>query len=392
MKVTNNRQTKKQQQQQPKRKGQNGPRSNQQAVIRELEKIVRARVVPRKKKNSASGKPNALSTHPLFKSVTGILSPFSVAKGSFGGLLDPRPSQKFSGRGLISYQIPAGEEFMAFVYPNIANDNTLPSMTLNYGSTANMALATSTFTSSTVGATPANITQIHAITATPYNVATLNTGQNNWRLLSAAVRIRWTGANLYRGGLFKYYHDTRGDILNDRLNDLNNTTFADLAARLDSHAGVIRHNLADIPELLMNFPSVTDESQIWASAPQYAPGNQEFNNTRIGGTTSTRLAGQPIAYIYGVNTTGQSMYFDGEIVEHWEICGRNVDALNTPSCGNVELANSLSTLVVSAHQHLSHNPSVPYHAALKRLMKDPHVKGAFSGVASQLVGAAVAAL
>lgn len=375
-------------------KGNNKPR-RANPVVKELERIILGQKLKVKPNNGQrrpprSGKIGGITDHPLYRSVVGIISPFSGVKGSVSGFADPRPSQKFCGRGLVSYQIPAGEEFMAFVFPCILNDSGRPSMVVNYGTTANMALATSTFTSSTAANTPLNISQQYGYTATPYNESTLNTAQNNWRLLSAGVRVRWTGANLYRGGLFKYYHDTRGDLITQ--SELTGLTFSALASRLDSHAGIVRHNLADIPEMIVNLPSVTDESQVWAQAPQYWPGNQEFAEQRYGGTTSAQKAGQPIAYIYGVNTTGQSMYFDAELVEHWEICGRNVDALNTPSCGNTELANSLSTLVVSTHQHLSHNPNSSYSNALKSCIKDPHVRGAFTGLASQLVTAAIAAL
>jgi len=364
-------------------------------VVRELERIIlgqKHKVKPNngQRRPQRSGQAGGITDHPLYRSVMGIISPFSGVKGSVSGFADPRPSQKFCGRGLVSYQIPAGNEFMAFVFPCILNDTNRPSMCVSYGTTADMALATSCYQSSTVAAVPLNISQQFGYTATPYNETTLNTAQNNWRLLSAGIRVRWTGANLYRGGLFKYYHDTRGDLLT--ASELPSLTFAQLATRLDSHAGIVRHNLADVPEMIVNLPSVTDESQVWAQAPQYWPGNQEFSEMRIGGTTSTQKAGQPIGYIYGVNTTGQGMYFDAEIVEHWEICGRNVDALNTPSCGNTELANSLSTLVVSTHQHLSHNPNSSYSSALKKCIKDPHVRGAFTGLASQLVTAAIAAL
>jgi len=365
-------------------------------VIRELERIILGtRQNVRRLGNSVrSRRPNnagtGITNDPLYRSLMGIISPFSGVRGTVSGLKDPRPSQKFSGRGLVSYGIPAGDEFMVFIYPCIANGINYPSMTLSYGSTANMALATSTFISTTVGATPINITQVHGTTATPYDSLTLVNGQNNWRLLSAGVRVRWTGANLYRGGLFKYYHDTRGDILN--IGNLNTLTFAQLIQVLDGHNGIIRHNLADIPELLINLPSITDKSQLWSTNDDFWPGNKEYTQQRIGGTTSARLAGQPIGYLYGVNTTGQTMYFDAEMVEHWEMCGRAVDALNTPSSGNAELGNSIQTLVVSAHQHLAHNPHNSYHSALKSVVRDPHVRSAFSGVASKMVTAAVGML
>lgn len=377
---------------------QNAQRSD--AVIRELEKLVvmkGSKPKRRAKKARNNGKQNsgngisASLQHPVAKAIKGIITPFIAEKGSFGGLVDPRPSQKFSGRGLVAYQIPNGDEFLMFVYPCIASNVQYPSLTLNYGTAANMALATSTYTSSTVGVTPTGVTQIQGITATPYTQATLSTGQNNWRLLSAGVRIRYTGPMLYRGGLFKYYHDTRGDILNQ--SELTTTTFAQIIQRLDGHAGVIRQNLADNPVVEMSMPSVTNESQEWTDdGNQVWPGNKEFTSQRLGGTTSSILAGQPIGYVYGINTTGQSLYFDAEIIEHWEIAGRNVDALNTPSTGNAELANSLSTLVVSAHQHLAHNPDAGWHSSLKKLYKDPHVRGAFSGIASTLATAVIAAL
>jgi len=376
----------------------NNQLNNNQAKIKELERIIvlqnKSKKPKQPKKAKSNGRANGDSSpivHPVAKAIKGIIAPFMAEKGSFGGLVDPRPSQKFSARGLVAYQIPNNNEFLMFIYPCIASNVQYPSLTLNYGTDNNMALATSTYTSSTAGNTPLNITQIQGITSTPYTEATLTTGQNNWRLLSAGIRVRYTGPNLYRGGLFKYYHDTRGDILN--ASELTTTTFSQIIQRLDGHAGVIRHNLGDDPVIEFSLPSVTNESQEWTDdGTQLWPGNKEYTKQRIGGTTSGILAGQPIGYIYGMNTTGQSLYFDAELIEHWEIAGRNVDALNTPSTGNAELANSLSTLVVSAHQHLAHNPSMGYHKALKMIYKDPHVRGAFSGIASNLATAVIAAL
>lgn len=367
-------------------------------VVSELEKLLMRRVngnikqAPKRKPLKKSNGPNA--THPLFKSVQGLLSPFTAERGSFGGFMDPRPSQKFSGRGLMSVSIPAGEEYMVFFAPNILSDSLYPSMVLSQGTAANMGTATSTFTSSTAANWPAGVTQRYAVTATPYNLSTLQTGQNKWRLLSSGVRVRFTGPQLYRGSLVKFYHDTQGDILNSAVPsfDLTNLTFGALAERLDGHAGIIRHNLSDTPELQAVFPSITSQSQTWASAPQYSPGNQEFSPTGFGGTGSNYKFGQPIAYLYGTNTTGQALHFDCEMIEHWEIIGRNVDALNTPSTGSAELGNSLSTLVVAAHQHLAQNPSKSFSGALKHAAKDPHVKSAFQGLASSLVTTCVAML
>lgn len=367
-------------------------------VISELEKLLMKRVngakpkQPKQNKNKQNN--GATANHPLYKSVKGLLSPFTAEKGSFGGFLDPRPSQKFSGRGLLSVSIPANEDFMVFIAPCVLSDSLYPSMVLSQGTAANMGTATSTFTSSTVANWPAGVTQRYATTATPYNLSTLQTGQNKWRLLSAGVRIRYTGPQLYRGGLVKFYHDTQGDILNFPApsSDLTTLTFGTLADRLDSHAGIIRHNLSDTPELQGVFPSITNTAQSWVSAPFYWPGNTEFQNQRFGGTTSAYVLGQPIAYMYGSNTTGQALNFDCELVEHWEIIGRNVDALNTPSTGSAELGNSLSTLVVAAHQHLAHNPSHSFQTALKAASKDPHVRSAFQGLASTLVSSVVAML
>lgn len=374
----------------------NSKQPKRNPVIGELEKLLMKKInnsnkkVPKRKplKNGAN------SQHPLMKTVQGLLSPFTAERGSFGGFLDPRPSQKFSGRGLMSVSIPANEEFMVMFCPCILSDSLYPSMVLSQGTVGNMALATSTFSSSTASTFPAGITQRYAVTSTPYNLSTLQTGQNKWRLLSAGARVRFTGPQLYRGGLVKFYHDTQGDIINDSSPsfDITTLTFGTLAERLDGHAGVIRHNLSDTPELQAVFPSITSISQQWSSSPQYWPANQEFNTKIFGGSASNYKLGQPIAYLYGTNTTGQALNFDCEMIEHWEIIGRNVDALNTPSTGSADLGNSLSTLVVAAHQHLAQNPSKSYGAALKHAVKDPHVRSAFSGIASSLVTTCVAML
>jgi len=174
--------------------------------------------------------------------------------------------------------------------------------------------------------------------------------------------------------------------------EVSSLTFDALAQRLNAHHGVVRFSFTDNPELVVNLSSVTSESQEWSETPYYAPGNKEWELRRIGGTLSTRNMGQPIAYVYGTNTTGNTLHFDLEMVEHWEICGKTVDALNTPSCGSAELAGSISTLVVSAHQHLAANPHKKYHDALRAVSRDPHVRAAFNGFAGNAITSALALL
>jgi len=369
-------------------------------LIRDLKEIIRGTVknkaAPRVKPGSIRRKVQASSgvamskAHPVVRSLKGILSPFSAERGSVGGLVDARPSQKFMARGLLSVTIPTAADFMVFVSPSIGNSNNDPSLCVTWNTTGAFGDASSVFTSPTVGLTPAGLGQSFMVTSTPYPVSTLDDGTDSWRNLSCGIRARYTGPKLYQGSLIKFYHDTRGDLLQQ--SELGNFTFANLAERLNSHHGVVRFSFTDNPELVINLSSVTAESQEWSETPYYSPGNKEWYGARIGGTTSTRQLGQPIAYVYGTNTTGNTLHFDIEMVEHWEICGKTVDALNTPSCGSAELAGSISTLVVSAHQHLAANPHKKYHEALKSVAKDPHVRAAFNGFASSAMMSALAML
>jgi len=344
---------------------------------------------PRSKKPQSSALSMG-SAHPVVRSLKGILSPFMAERGSVCGLVDARPSQKFMARGLLSATIPIGADFMILVSPSIGNSNNDPSLAVSWNAAGAMGDSTSVFTSPTVGNSPAGIGQAFLVTSTPYSVATLDDGTDSWRNLSCGLRARYTGPKLYQGSLMKFYHDTRGDLLQQP--ELGNFTFAQLAERLNQHHGVVRFSFTDNPELVVNLSSVTSESQEWSETPYYSPGNKEWYGARFGGTTSTRVMGQPIAYVYGTNTTGNTLHFDIEMVEHWEICGKTVDALNTPSCGSAELAGSISTLVVSAHQHLAANPHKKYHDALKTVARDPHVRAAFNGFASGAMSAALALL
>lgn len=306
------------------------------------------------------------------------------------GLLAPRPSQKFTARGLLSVAIPNNANFISMLSPNIASDSGYPSLNITWNTTGALGDATSVFTSPTVAAEPLGLNQAFAATNTPYQYSTLDDGTDNWRLVSCGVRMRYVGPKLYQGGLIKFYHDTRGDLL--LVGELTTLTFDGLIQRLNSHQGVIRSSLTEHPTLSCVFPSVTNESQEWAEIPYVAPACQEWDVRRFGGTTSGKMMGQPIAYMYGVNNTGQTLYLDIEVVEHWEICGRTVDALNTPSTGHSEVANGMSTLVVSAAQHLVTNPHKSYTDALKSVAKDPHVKAAFTGFASNCMSTALALL
>jgi len=328
---------------------------------------------------------------PLVNIVRGILSPFAAERGTVSGLVAPRPSQKFSARGLMSVAIPNSANFIMFISPNVANNAEQCSAGIFWNVTGALGDATSTFTSSTAAVEPLGLGFSNLTTITPYSQNTLQFGTYSWRCPSCAIRMRFTGPKLYQGGLIKYYHDTRGDILQD--GERTTLTFASLISRLDGMGTTVRASFTNVPEITVPFPSVTDESQEWTEAVHYAPCNKEWGESeRMGGTTSTKLLGQPVGYVYGVNTTGSTLHFDVEMVEHWEVAGIGTTALNSPSCGHAELSNSLSTLVVSAHQHLSLNPAKSFSAALKTTARDPHVKAAFTGVASKCLGAVLAML
>lgn len=322
--------------------------------------------------------------------VRGYLDPFGCERGTLNGYVDPRPSQKFSSRCVVSYGIPNGDDFVLMISPCVANDASFPSMILSYGTLANMSLATSTFTSATPALTPVGVTQVLGVTATPYPQSLLTTGQLSWRLVSSALRVKYTGPVLYRGGLLKHLHDSRGEIL--EFGSVGSQTFAQFASILDSHNSIIRHNLTDDGELVMIMPSITDVSAAWRTGLALSPSAPEFNPTRFGGTTSPNFLAQPVGYVYGKNTTGQTLYFDAELLEHWEIMGRSVDALSSPSCGTIEVGNALSSVVLSAHHHLAHNPSKPFKSAVRAVWKDPTVHQAFLGASKGLVSAAIAML
>lgn len=338
----------------------------------------------------ANTSPNAVKNHPITKMVRGYLDPFGCERGTLNGYIDPRPSQKFSSRCVVSYGIPDGNDFILMLAPNVAQDANFPSMALSYGTLANMSLATSTFTSSSVSLTPTGVTQVLGVTATPYPNSVLTVGQLSWRLVSTAVRVKYTGPVLYRGGLLKHFHDSRGEIL--EFGNVGSQTFTQFATLLDSHNSIIRHNLTDDGELIMVMPSITDISAAWRTGLSLAPASPEFNGVRFGGTTSPNYLSQPTGYIYGKNTTGQTLYFDAELVEHWEIIGRSVDSLSSPSCGAIEVGNALSSVVLSAHHHLAHNPSKPFKSAIRAVWKDPTVHQAFLGASKSLVSAAIAML
>lgn len=368
-------------------------RSAAQALVKDLRKLMISSVKKKKPVKRVRRKPVASSPmpSPLVNIVKGILSPFAAERGTVSGLVSPRPSQKFTARGLMSVAIPNSSNFIMFVSPNVANDAAQCSAGIFWNVTGALGDATSTFSSSTVGSDPLGLGFSTLATNTPYSEGTLALGTYSWRSPSCAIRLRFTGPKLYQGGLIKYYHDTRGDILQDP--EVSTLTFAALISRLESMGTVVRASFTNLPEITVPFPSVTDESQEWTEAIHYAPCNKEWGGSeRMGGTTSSKKLGQPVGYVYGVNTTGSTLHFDVEMVEHWEIAGTGTTALNSPSCGHAELANSLSTLVVSAHQHLSLNPAKTFSAALKTTSRDPHVRAAFTGVASKCLTAALAML
>lgn len=331
------------------------------------------------KGKASGGKTNVTAGNPLVQNVVAQLDVSKAQSGFPSGLVDARPSQKFTVRGQTSVSVQTNKDCVVFIAPNAANDSTRPTLAACVISTASASDATSTFTSSTAAVEPAGVVTTTLVTPTVYPHATLDDGDMHWRCLGAKLRVSYVGPDTNRSGVLKFMDDLQGQIMSS--SEASTLTYSAIKSKIDSTSLALRNNFNYRSSFEYNIAGSDHRSAtLGAWSQSFAALSGNWDEARLGGTTSTKLMGQPAAYLYFTNGAGVDIQLDLEIIEVWEYRGHEISALHTPSTAHGTVASAVTSVCQAAREHHAKSPNSTFSNVLKEVVKTAHNKDAMRGV------------
>jgi len=315
-----------------------------------------------------------LQSHPVAQIIKGLIDPANVGKGQMSCLLFPRPSQKVSATLRQTIALGVGEECIIFINPAACNDTTRPSVVIVYGSSANMNLSSSTFTSTTVGVGWTSLTGILTATNTPYTAATMGANNMNWRNVANGGTLRFNGAKQYKGGSVTYLDNVDATFFSEP-GDRTTTTFVGLRDRMNTDVNTVKREFSTVEAFEFTVAGTDIRfagGSSWTTFMNLS--ESPWTDQRVGGTTSTYVMGTPASCMYLINNTGVACGFLLEYIEHWEFIGQSIENLHTPSHTSPGVIETLNSVHRAAKQHQSAHHKDNLVQSVKKVMKTPHGK------------------
>jgi hypothetical protein len=160
------------------------------------------------------------NNHPLMPQIKGLVNPFAAVPGTAQHLIDVVPSVKYTIKGRSTVTIPVNSDMQIFVAPTVAYDITdsayRPSAVCLV-STGGSQYGYPLLESTQVGTDwkPTSSTGSLIIPNRPYFVQTNNL--DSYRLVSYAIRIRYTGTVYNANGTLKCLAAPHGELSIDDL-------------------------------------------------------------------------------------------------------------------------------------------------------------------------------
>lgn len=244
-----------------------------------------------------------------------IASPFHLdAMGSCVPHFPSRPTFKTMGF-VRSAQITIGSAGVggAFFMPTVANDNVFMTTTKAGYSTADLYMSSSTST------------DYSARLNLPYAGNELVGSDMAFRIVSAGVRVNYTGTELNRGGTMYGYVSSSHQPLTTTIGTTSNITAATLSALtttiIKPVGEVLELSMFGIDDQEVRLTSArTDQDLLWP-----------FQTQQIANAASVPVSdfGCPIAVVLVTGTPGNT--FRVEYVQHVEYVGAASAAMQTPT-------------------------------------------------------------
>lgn len=302
------------------------------------------------------------------------MRPFDVEKGIASSLDDGRPAQKFMAKAQTQITLTSGQ-IMAFMFcPNLASDAGQASLVVAVGASSGGVFQTNGFWSSaTVGDQVGAFGTITRVsTNTPYPIATLGNNQYEFSCCGAGLKFTYEGSELYRGGTLRYLYDREsaynisevwtGDSVNGLITFINGS------------ANTIRQSINKDNVVEIN-ASVEDFGFRRATTIGAAYGVISSTSALLGGNTATTSFGvSPPIIGYYVNTSGNTISFHVDCVEHWSLAHPDIQTLQTPSYAHAPMATHVQAVMANIRQAHAGVPNTNHASVAKTTlsaMKSP---------------------
>jgi len=164
---------------------------------------------------------------------------------------------------------------------------------------------------------------------------------------------------LYRGGTLRYIYDK--DAAYNSAADWTADSVNGLISYVNSAANTIRQSINKDNVVEINTTSTVDgyyESNL-STNTAYGPSGGEV--ALIGGATATTyFSARPNVLGYYINTSGNTISFHVDVVEHWSITHPTIQSLQTPSYAHAPLATHVSALMDNVRQNHAGAPNVKH--------------------------------
>lgn len=314
-------------------------------LLANLPKMARRRSAKRSRTSA-----NSTSRHPLHQQIVALVNP--LAAGPMSGaqhLVDATPSVKYTVRGRTQVTVAASQDMFIGLAPSLALDSTTTGSTLSgfcmVGSGLG-SLGSKLFLSATAGTDwkPTGTTGSVLVPNRPYYTDTNQL--DNWRLVSYAIRIRYTGTALNANGTLKCLATPHGELNAISTQSNIGTLISELQSSPHTQLKTVRD------QGVFDFNFIGDDSWLEGGALSGAAqgrGDSALSPVRIGQATSAYVMGEPGAYLFYANNSTSSVQFEVELVENWEVRSGSLHPFYTPSHSDPQLHHEIMNIVNTAH-------------------------------------------
>lgn len=311
-----------------------------------------------------NGKPKSTGTSkgfdPIHTAIRARFVPFDTEKGIASPMNDGRPSQKYMAKAQAQLALASGEGFCFMACPNASSDANRASLVIAAGAfTGGIFTTDGTWRSATVGDLVGPFGRlVRVATNTPYSAATLSSGFD-YSCVGSGLKFTYEGSELYRGGTLRYLYDKEGSY-NDQAN-WSTDTVNGLIAYVNSAPNTVRQSINKENVVEINTTNSNDYYSETTSVLSNAFGIGSNDTETVGGTLASTLFGiRPNVIGYFVNTSGNSISFHIDLVEHWCCTHPTIQALQTPSYAHAPMSTHVTALMDNVRQNHAGTPNVKH--------------------------------
>lgn len=359
----------------PNKNKQNKKRAVDTRQSAQIAQLVRA-VASLKKKPKTPGKQKTAggssgASHPLYQQVRALVNPFDSTPGVAKHLVDPLPSQAYKLKARTTLSVANGHNFIGLISPCFADGGVptdFPSAIFISG--AGSSYAKTIFSDTTEVGTLAYKGANTYATIAPIRPHKADPG-SSFRLVSYAVRVRYTGTALNANGTLKYLPN---DLSAMPFGD--GTTYQNILDYVNGSNHTIMRSIYDRAVYDFNGLGATDwmhDDEVYPAVHDEGTGNSTTGQSTvnnwypmtIGQNSSGVSFGTPGMVLTYTNNTNTSVQFEIELVENWEARTRTNTAFQTDSHGNPEVSQEVFRTVVSGHMHAASSSATTVNSSLK---------------------------